>query len=146
MLDFLTISPAMASAATVAGGGFGQQLYQFLPLVLIFVAFYFFLIRPQQKKAQQQREMLSALSKGDQVLTSGGILGKIVKVVSDEEVLLEISDGVQVRVVRSMITQNLSHTGSISSSNSQSVSRKKGSNVKSLTEAKKKSTTRRKTK
>jgi len=136
MIDFLAISPAMASASSTASAGFSQQIYQYLPLILIFVAFYFFLIRPQQKRSQQQRAMLSALEKGDRILTSGGLIGTIIKVVSEEEVMLEISDGVHVRVMRSMITQNLSHAGATAMS--QNTSQKARSNVKSLAEAKKK--------
>lgn len=135
----LFITPAMASASTTMSAGFSQQIYQYLPLILIFVAFYFFLIRPQQKRAQQQRNMLSDLAKGDRVLTSGGLIGTIAKVVNDQEVLLEISDGVKVNVMRSMITQNLSRAGATSTT-SQGTSRKTGSNVKSLAEAQKKST------
>ena len=140
MLDLL-ISPAMASASSATSSGFIQQITQYAPLILIFVAFYFFLIRPQQKRAQKQREMLSAISKGDRILTSGGMIGKIVKVVNDEEVLLEISDGVQVRMMRSMITQNLSNAGSTSGA-SQGSSRSAGSNIKSLADAKRKTTRR----
>ena len=107
ILDLL-ISPANAASGPGIGG---FDYMQFLPLVLIFVAFYFFLIRPQQKKAQKQREMLSALNRGDQVITSGGIIGKIAKVLDDNEVLVEIADNVEVRVVRSMISENLSQRG-----------------------------------
>ena len=148
MLDLL-ISPAQATASSGIGSGITQQITQFAPFILIFVAFYFFLIRPQQKRAQQQREMLSAISKGDRILTSGGLIGTIVRVVNDEEVLLEISEGVQVRLMRSMISKNFSTAGS-SNGAPQDSTRKSSSNVKSLADAKKKvvkklPTTRRKT-
>jgi len=77
---------------------------QIAPFVLILVVFYFFLIRPQQQKAKEHKTMLGALRRGDRVVTGGGIIGTIAKVVSDEEVLVEIADGLRVRVVRSTIT------------------------------------------
>ena len=76
-----------------------------MPLVLIFVVFYFLLIRPQQKKMKAHREMIGALKRGDKVLTSGGIIGTIVKVEEGEDVLLvEIAKDVRVRVARSMVS------------------------------------------
>ena len=100
----MLISPAYAQGT----GLFDQSaLVQFLPLVLIFVVFYFLLIRPQQKKAKDQRAMLDALRRGDRVVTGGGILGTVAKVVSPEEVEVDIGTGVRVRVVRSTITSVL---------------------------------------
>ena len=84
-----------------------SALVQFLPLVLIFVVFYFLLIRPQQKKQKDQRAMLDALRRGDRVVTGGGILGTVSKVVSPEEVEVDIASGVRVRIVRSTITSVL---------------------------------------
>jgi len=100
----MLISPAYAQ-----GTGFLDQsaLVQFLPLVLIFVVFYFLLIRPQQKKQKDQRAMLGALRRGDRVVTGGGILGTVSKVVSPEEVEVDIASGVRVRIVRSTITSVL---------------------------------------
>jgi len=100
------ISPAYAQGA---GGGFGG-LESLLPLVLIFVVFYFLLIRPQQKKQKEHRSMLESLRRGDRVVTSGGIIGTITKVQSDSELVLEISDGVKVRAMRGMISDVLSKT------------------------------------
>ncbi len=94
------ISPAYAQAA----GGGGSELMSFLPLLLIFVVFYFLLIRPQQKRAKEHREMVSKVRRGDTVVTAGGLIGKVSKVESGEEVMVEIADGVRVRV----ITQTLS--------------------------------------
>ncbi|MGH7100725.1 MAG: preprotein translocase subunit YajC [Stellaceae bacterium] len=82
-------------------------MVQFLPLVLIFVVFYLFLIRPQQKKAKDQKAMLRALRRGDRIVTGGGIIGTVARVVSDQEVSVEISEGVRVRVLRSTITSVL---------------------------------------
>ena len=87
--------------------GFGDganQLVQIAPFALILVVFYFFLIRPQQQKAKEHKTMLSALRRGDRVVTGGGIIGTIAKVVSDDEVLVEIAEGLRVRVLRSTIT------------------------------------------
>ena len=97
----------LISTAYAQGTGFFDnqgQLVQFLPLVLIFVVFYFLLIRPQQKKARDHRATLDALRRGDRVVTGGGIIGTIVRVDGPEEVTVDIAEGVRVRVVRSTIT------------------------------------------
>jgi preprotein translocase subunit YajC len=98
--------PMLISAAYAQGAGLLDQsaLIQFLPLILIFIVFYFLLIRPQQKKAKDQRAMLDALRRGDRVVTGGGILGTVSKVVSPEEVEVDIASGVRVKVLRSTIT------------------------------------------
>src|SRR5437660_6853424 len=84
--------------------GDNQAMIQFLPLVLIFVVFYFLLIRPQQKRAKDHKTMLTNLRRGDRVVTGGGIIGQVAKVVSDDEVMVDVADGVRVRIVRSTIT------------------------------------------
>ena len=96
----------LISTAYAQGTGLLDQsaLIQFLPLVLIFIVFYFLLIRPQQKKAKDQRAMLDALRRGDRVVTGGGILGTVSKVVSPEEVEVDIAPGVRIKVLRSTIT------------------------------------------
>ena len=100
----MLISPAYAQGT----GLFDQSaLVQFLPLVLIFVVFYFLLIRPQQKKQKDHRSMLDALRRGDRVVTGGGILGTVSKVVGTDEVEVDIAAGVRVRVLRSTITSVL---------------------------------------
>ena len=101
----MLVSPAYAQAAGGAGAGFDFTF--FLPLILIFAVFYFLLIRPQQKKLKEHRNMVSALRRGDKVVTSGGLIGTISKVVDDNEVLLEIADNVRVRVVRGTISDVL---------------------------------------
>jgi preprotein translocase subunit YajC len=83
---------------------------QFIPLILIFGIMYFLLIRPQQKKVKQHAAMVAALRRGDQVVTQGGLIGKVVKVKDDNEIEVEIADGVKVRVVQSTIAQVLSKT------------------------------------
>lgn len=102
----LFISPASAQAGGFNFGGF--DLMSILPLVLIFAVFYLFLIRPQQKKAQQQKDLLSSLRRGDRVLTVGGLIGVITKVINDQELQVEIADDVRVRVARAMVADRLS--------------------------------------
>jgi len=101
--------PMLISTAYAQGTGLLDQsaLIQFLPLVLIFIVFYFLLIRPQQKKAKDQRAMLDALRRGDRVVTGGGILGTVSKVVSPEEVEVDIAPGVRIKVLRSTIASVL---------------------------------------
>jgi preprotein translocase subunit YajC len=95
------ISPAYAQAAGGAPGGF--DIMTIVPLILIFVVFYFLLIRPQQKKVKEHRDMVTNLRRGDKIVTSGGIIGTITKVVSEGELQLEIAEGIRVRCARSMI-------------------------------------------
>lgn len=102
------ISQAFAQGSSLFGGL--ESLSSFLPLVLIFVVFYFFLIRPQQKKAQQHREMIGALRRGDRVITNGGLIGTVVRVVDEREVELEVAQGVQVRVIRGMVADVMAKT------------------------------------
>ena len=83
----------------MSGSGFAQ----FIPLILIFVIFYFFLIRPQQKKVKDHKLMVAALKRGDEVVTSGGIVGRIEKVLGDDKIDLSISENVTVEVVQSTI-------------------------------------------
>jgi preprotein translocase subunit YajC len=101
--------PMLISPAFAQGAGIMDQsaLVQFLPLVLIFVVFYFLLIRPQQKKQKEHRAMLDAVRRGDRVVTGGGILGTVSKVVSPEEVEVDLAPNVRVRVLRSTITSIL---------------------------------------
>ena len=83
----------------MSGSGFAQ----FIPLILIFVIFYFFLIRPQQKKIKDHKSMVASLKRGDEVITSGGLIGRIEKVHEDDKVDLLISDGITVKVIKSTI-------------------------------------------
>ena len=88
----------------------GSAFAQFLPLILIFAIMYFLLIRPQQKKVKEHQAMVEALRRGDQVVTQGGVVGKVVKVREDGEIEVEIAEGVKVRVVKSTIAQVLNKT------------------------------------
>jgi preprotein translocase subunit YajC len=99
----------LISTAYAQGAGLLDQnaLIQFLPLILIFVVFYFLLIRPQQRKAKDHKTMLDALRRGDRVVTGGGIIGTVSRVDNSEEVIVDIAEGVRVRVLRSTITSVL---------------------------------------
>lgn len=91
--------------AQTGGGGGPDLLIQFLPFILIFVIMYFLIIRPQRQKAQRHRDMVANLRRGDTVVTSGGLIGKVAKVVDDSEMQIEIADGVKVRAMRGMIAE-----------------------------------------
>src|SRR5579863_2268634 len=97
------ISPAYAQAA---GGSSTSSIMQMAPLALIFVVFYFFLIRPQHKQAKETNAMLGAIRRGDRVVTGGGIIGTVAKV-NNDEVLIDIADNTRVRVLRSTIVNVL---------------------------------------
>ena len=97
-MDFL-IANAYAQDAAAPGGG----LLSFLPLILIFAVFYFMLIRPQMKRTKEHKNLVSALSKGDEVVTNGGLLGKIVDI-SDSFVTLELADNIQIKLQRQAVT------------------------------------------
>jgi preprotein translocase subunit YajC len=100
------VTPAFAQAA----GGASSAFSSFVPLILIFAIMYFLMIRPQQKKAKQHKAMIDSLRRGDQVVTSGGVLGKVSKVSDDGIVEIEIAEGVKVRVMRATIAQFLNKT------------------------------------
>jgi len=109
------VSPAYAQAAGSLGGIAGG-IESFLPLILIFVVFYFLMIRPQQKRMKAHKEMLTTLRRGDRVVLGSGIMGQVSKVTSDTEVQVEIADGVKVRVVRSSIQEVVSKTEPVAAS------------------------------
>ena len=88
----------------MGGGDLMQNLGGLLPFILIFVIMYFLILRPQQKRAKQHQEMVKNLRRGDNVITSGGLVGKVTKVVDDDQIEFEISDGVRVRQMRQMIS------------------------------------------
>lgn len=88
----------------------GGALAQFVPLILIFAIMYFLLIRPQQQKLKQHQKMVADLRRGDQVVTQGGLIGKVTKVKDEQEVEVELASGVVVRVVRHTIAQVLNKT------------------------------------
>ena len=85
----------------------GQGIAQFIPLILIFVIFYFFLIRPQQKRVKDHKSMVESLKKGDEVITSGGIIGVVDRVMEDDRIEVTIGDDTKVQIIRSTITSLL---------------------------------------
>jgi len=106
----LTALVAVPAFAQAQGGGAGAIVTQLVPLVLIFAIMYFLLIRPQQKKLKDHQKMVSALRRGDVVVTQGGIIGKVTKVKEGGELEVEIADNVRVRIVSGTVSQVLSKT------------------------------------
>jgi len=103
------VTPAYAQAA----GGAASAFTSFLPLILIFAIMYFLLIRPQQKKVKEHKAMVEALRRGDQVLTQGGIVARVTKVLEDGALEVEIAEGVKVKVMRQTIVQVISKTEAV---------------------------------
>ncbi|MFZ5691570.1 MAG: preprotein translocase subunit YajC [Pseudomonadota bacterium] len=97
----MLITPAYAQAA---GGDANSMLVSLLPFVLIFVIMYFLILRPQQKRVKQHQEMVKNVRRGDTVVTSGGLIGKVTKVIDDDQLEIELADGVKVRQVRQMVS------------------------------------------
>jgi preprotein translocase subunit YajC len=98
----MLISPAHAQS--LFGGGNTDMITSLLPFILIFVIMYFLILRPQQKRVKQHAEMVKNVRKGDTVITSGGMIGRVTKVVDDDQVEIEVADGVRVRQMRSMVS------------------------------------------
>jgi preprotein translocase subunit YajC len=94
--------------------GRGMELAGLIPLVLIGVVFYFFLIRPQQRKEKQRLGMIASLSRGDRVVTNGGLIGTVYRISKDEDLVLELAEGVQVSVRRNAIAEVLVKVGGVS--------------------------------
>jgi preprotein translocase subunit YajC len=97
------------TAPSAASGGLAAQLFGMAPFLVIFVIFYFLMLRPQQQRAKQHQASIAAVKKGDEVITGGGIRGRVTKV-GDDEAEVEIAQGVKIRVVKSTISQVLSST------------------------------------
>ncbi len=103
----MLITPAYAQSnplSALFGGDSGGMVTSLLPLILIVVIMYFLVLRPQQQKVKQHQAMVRALRRGDTVVTNGGLVGKVTKVVDDDQIEVEISDGVRVRQMRSMVS------------------------------------------
>jgi preprotein translocase subunit YajC len=96
------ISPAFAQSGLF--GGDSSVLVQFMPLILIIVIMYFLILRPQQQKVKQHQSMIKALRRGDTVVTNGGLVAKVTKVVDEDQIEVEIADGVRVRQMRAMVS------------------------------------------
>ena len=98
----MLITPAFAQGATAGGT---DMMVSLLPFVAIFVIMYFLILRPQQKKAKQHQDMVKNVRRGDNIVTSGGLIGKVTKVVDDDQVEIEIADGVRVRQLKAMVSE-----------------------------------------
>lgn len=103
---FISSAIAQTAPAAAAGGDMQSSLMGMLPLVLMFVVLYFVMIRPQMKKAKEHKAMIEALAKGDEIVTAGGILGKVTKL-GDSFIDIEVNDGVEVHLQRSAVVQVL---------------------------------------
>ncbi|MCH2549329.1 MAG: preprotein translocase subunit YajC [Alphaproteobacteria bacterium] len=110
---FISLAHAQSFLGGAEGGG---GLGAFLPIILIFVVFYFLLIRPQQKKVKQHREMLNLVKRGDRVLTGGGIIGTVTRIKENDELVVEVADGVKVNVLRSTLSDVINRSEPSSSS------------------------------
>src|SRR5215475_11070668 len=97
----MLISPAYAQSSVFGGN---EMITSLLPFVLIFVIMYFLILRPQQKRVKQHAEMVKNVRKGDTVITSGGLVGRVTKVVDDDQIEVEVAEGVRVRQMRSMVS------------------------------------------
>ena len=98
----MLITPAFAQTGLT---GSSDMLMSLLPFVLIFVIMYFLILRPQQRRVKQHQEMIKSVRRGDTVISSGGLVGKVTKVVDDDQIEVEIADGVRVRQMRSMVSE-----------------------------------------
>ncbi|NVO13763.1 MAG: preprotein translocase subunit YajC [Rhodoplanes sp.] len=97
------VTPAFAQVS--GAGGSTEMMMSLLPFVLIFVIMYFLILRPQQRRAKQHQEMIKNVRRGDSVVTSGGIVAKVTKVIDDNEIEIELADGVRARQIRSMVAE-----------------------------------------
>ena len=99
------ITPAFAQGSLFGGGagGDGGMLMSLLPFVLIFVIMYFLILRPQQKRVKQHQELVKNVRRGDTVVTNGGLVGKVTKVIDDDQIEIEIADDVRIRQMRQMV-------------------------------------------
>lgn len=96
------ITEAFAQAGT---GGQGDFLFSLLPFLMIFVIIYFLILRPQQKRVKQHREMIENVRRGDTVVTAGGLVGKVTKVLDEKEAQIEVAEGVKVKIVKQLISE-----------------------------------------
>ena len=104
---FITPAYAQGSLGSLFGGGAGGEgnlVIQLLPFILIFVIMYFLILRPQQKRVKSHQEMVKNVRRGDTVITNGGLIGKVTKVIDDDQIEIEIADDVRIRQLRTMLT------------------------------------------
>jgi preprotein translocase subunit YajC len=110
---FLDLFITQAHAEGTSGFGSEFSIMSFLPFILIIAIMYFLIIRPQSKRAKEHRTMIDSIKRGDKIVTAGGFIGTVSKVVDQNEVLVELSEGVEVRTLKSSISQVLSKTGAL---------------------------------
>lgn len=101
---FTTAAQAQSALTGALSGSEGSMLMSLLPFAMIFVIMYFLILRPQQKRVKAHQEMIKSVRRGDTVVTNGGLVGKVTKVVDDDQIEVELTDGVRVRQMRSMLT------------------------------------------
>jgi preprotein translocase subunit YajC len=103
---FISPAHAQGSLGSLFGGagGDGGMLMSLLPFVLIFVIMYFLILRPQQKRVKSHQEMVKNVRRGDTVVTNGGLIGKVTKVIDDDQIEIEVADGVRIRQMRQMVS------------------------------------------
>ncbi len=97
-------SPAYAANGAAASGGGAMGILGLLPWVAIFVIFYFLMIRPQQRRVKQHQAMIAAVKKNDVAITGGGVIGKVTKVIDDDQIEVELAEGIRVRQIRAMVS------------------------------------------
>jgi preprotein translocase subunit YajC len=124
---FITSAFAQDAAATTQSIGSTDMLFSVLPFVAIFAILYFLMIRPQQKRLREHQTLVSNLRRGDIVVTAGGLIGKIDRLVDDNEALVEIGEGVKVRVIRSLITDVRGKTEPVRAANDENAEKNKKS-------------------
>jgi preprotein translocase subunit YajC len=98
-------TPALAQTAGAASGGAGDVVMQFAPFAIIIIIMYFLIMRPQQKRAREHAELIKNVRRGDTIVMTGGLIGKVNRVIDDAEVEMEVAPNVKVRVARSMISE-----------------------------------------
>lgn len=136
----LTLSTlGFIGAANAQSIGGSSSITGFLPIIAIFAIMYFFMFRPQSKKAKEHREMVAALKRGDRVVVANGILGMVTKIIDDTEVSVEIASGVDIKVVRSSVSQVISKTTAAEKTSSSKPSVKKTVALKKKAASKKSS-------
>jgi preprotein translocase subunit YajC len=126
MTDTPTPSIPLVSTPSHVAPKAGFDFMGLAPLAMVFFVFYFLVFRPQQKKVKQQRDMLNSLRRGDKVVTNGGIVGTISKIVSDTEVMVEVADNLSLRFARSAISDVVSKTGTVETISSEEKETSKG--------------------
>lgn len=139
MKDNLSATQVATQGTAEAQGNAGNAFGAFVPFLLIFVIFYFLIIRPQQKREAQKKEKLNQIKRGDKIVTNGGVVATVSKVVDDKRLLVEISSGVEVEIFKGFIADILEKKGALSTQSTSAQSKKNGRQDKSKSSPKKSS-------